>query len=343
MKKFFLFLFFITVAINTTFSQPNPIFHISAEHGLVDLAGGRFIDNIGNVSIEPTPWGGKAFLFNGNNYLQITDDDNLLDFKDQFTIEIIVRTNISQYGIIISKGDLHTYPKNIILGLAPFINGHWFNWGVEGRTSSGPVYQLGQYEKAAFICKNDSIYYVSGSMDNGLWIPQPGLTDLFHTQLSDEPFRIGAGFSTAPDPIQARYFSGEVVEVKVYNQALEPSEITPFDGSSDIKMNQGVDEQDSLALVGFYHATNGDEWHNNENWLTGQPVSTWYGIGVENGRVSGINLCYNNLNGTIPQEFYDLTALRHIYLCGEGIQGQISSAIGVSPFSVIYCNVFNAG
>ena len=38
---------------------------------------------------------------------------------------------------------------------------------------------------------------------------------------------------------------------------------------------QGI-EQDSLALVAFYNATNGAMWTNNTNWLTG-PLSTWFG------------------------------------------------------------------
>ena len=37
-----------------------------------------------------------------------------------------------------------------------------------------------------------------------------------------------------------------------------------------------VSEQDSLALVALYNATNGPNWTNNTNWLT-TPVSQWVG------------------------------------------------------------------
>ncbi|MEN8194176.1 MAG: hypothetical protein ABFS12_15235, partial [Bacteroidota bacterium] len=46
-------------------------------------------------------------------------------------------------------------------------------------------------------------------------------------------------------------------------------------------------EQDSLALVALYDSTGGNNWTNNENWLTG-PVSTWYGIKVLENRVDVI-------------------------------------------------------
>lgn len=46
-------------------SDPDPdlIFHISADQGFVDLAGGNAIDNIGNVSLEQTNWGGACISF----------------------------------------------------------------------------------------------------------------------------------------------------------------------------------------------------------------------------------------------------------------------------------------
>ena len=60
-------------------------------------------------------------------------------------------------------------------------------------------------------------------------------------------------------------------------------------------------EQDSLALVALYNATNGPNWTNNENWLTG-PVSSWFGVDVNigNNRVIRLDLRNNQLSGAIP-------------------------------------------
>ena len=35
---------------------------------------------------------------------------------------------------------------------------------------------------------------------------------------------------------------------------------------------------DRDALVAFYHATDGPNWTNNENWLSDQPLDTWHGV-----------------------------------------------------------------
>ena len=55
--------------------------------------------------------------------------------------------------------------------------------------------------------------------------------------------------------------------------------------SGNLYAQGGSAQQDSLALVALYTATDGDNWTNNTNWLTG-PVSTWLGVTVENGRLT---------------------------------------------------------
>ena len=37
---------------------------------------------------------------------------------------------------------------------------------------------------------------------------------------------------------------------------------------------------DSAALVAFYNSTGGDNWDNNNKWLSFNPVSQWYGVTV---------------------------------------------------------------
>jgi len=85
---------------------------------------------------------------------------------------------------------------------------------------------------------------------------------------------------------------------------------------------------DSLALVALYNSTNGDNWTNHENWLTGS-VSDWYGIVIEDGRVTEINLGYpgNNLVGVLPNEIGDLNKLKHLHLSLNQISGNIPESI----------------
>ncbi|MDD3685468.1 MAG: hypothetical protein PHE56_01755 [Bacteroidales bacterium] len=106
--------------------------------------------------------------------------------------------------------------------------------------------------------------------------------------------------------------------------------------SITIFCNAQVNEQDSLALVALFNSTDGDNWTCgcNEGWLT-SPVDEWYGVSVENGRVIHISLvgtmdCPScGLNGIIPSEIGNLTALQTIQLIGNNnLSGSIPSEIG---------------
>ncbi len=93
---------------------------------------------------------------------------------------------------------------------------------------------------------------------------------------------------------------------------------------------RAVNEQDSLALVALYNSTNGVNWTNNEEWLSG-PLSSWFGISLSvtgSGRVTGIGLSNNNLSGTIPDEIGDLTALRGLDLSSNNLYGPVPTGIG---------------
>jgi Leucine-rich repeat (LRR) protein len=90
----------------------------------------------------------------------------------------------------------------------------------------------------------------------------------------------------------------------------------------------GVIEQDFNALVALYDSTNGDNWNRNENWLSDTTVEAWHGVKVEHYRVTKINLSYNNLTDSIPQEIGDLTAIKNLKLPGSNLKGTIPSEIG---------------
>lgn len=88
---------------------------------------------------------------------------------------------------------------------------------------------------------------------------------------------------------------------------------------------------DSLALVALYNATDGPNWFDHTNWLTG-PLHTWTGITTMgtglNRRVIGIDLCDNNLNGTLPAELGNLKKLKTFWLENGNITRPIPPEIG---------------
>ncbi len=84
-----------------------------------------------------------------------------------------------------------------------------------------------------------------------------------------------------------------------------------------------LEAQDSLALVAFYNATNGDNWTYNTNWLVpGQAISTWHGVFTNaGGEVTSLVLIDNNLTGTIPPEIGNLESLWGLNLTNNDLSG----------------------
>ena len=54
------------------------------------------------------------------------------------------------------------------------------------------------------------------------------------------------------------------------------------------------------ALVKLYIATNGNQWK--KQWDFNKPVSSWYGVKLQNDKVVGLDLSNNNLTGQLPSE-----------------------------------------
>lgn len=95
---------------------------------------------------------------------------------------------------------------------------------------------------------------------------------------------------------------------------------------------------DSLALVALYHATDGENWTRNDNWLTG-PLDTWYGVDLHgSNRVLEINLDDNNLVNALPSEVNKLTALSYFNLGDNDIHTIPDSLFYYSGSGHMYSN-----
>lgn len=90
---------------------------------------------------------------------------------------------------------------------------------------------------------------------------------------------------------------------------------------------QAVNEADSLALIDLYNATNGNSWTNHDNWLTPSPLCTWHGITTSSHRVVRIDLGVNNLAGTLPSSFGNLTNLQSLYLYNNKLTGSLPASL----------------
>ena len=96
----------------------------------------------------------------------------------------------------------------------------------------------------------------------------------------------------------------------------------PQDSATDIPPGEYA------ALYALYTATGGDNWTDNTYWLSSFPVSSWHGITVENGHVTGVVLPSNNLTGTIPPELGNLPNLLSLMLDSNNLTGEIPPELG---------------
>ena len=124
--------------------------------------------------------------------------------------------------------------------------------------------------------------------------------------------------------------------------------------------NLAISERDALAA--FYHATGGDNWTRNDNWLTDRPIQEWYGVSRKWDGGIGISLhcadfvdavgggknCNgNNLTGSIPPEIGSLH-LAELELCCDNLTGPIPPELGrltesPSSWGTAYLNLFLGG
>ena len=89
---------------------------------------------------------------------------------------------------------------------------------------------------------------------------------------------------------------------------------------------------DRLALEALYSSAGGENWINNQNWLSAQPISAWYGVRTnQTGSVVELNLEENGLRGIIPPELENLQYLEILNLNDNLLTGPIPLNWGTCP------------
>ncbi|HMW37035.1 MAG TPA: FG-GAP-like repeat-containing protein, partial [bacterium] len=140
--------------------------------------------------------------------------------------------------------------------------------------------------------------------------------------------------------------SGSFSTAFTFNVGTQPNDVEladlDGDGLLDVSMLDYVDKKlyiyrnamaivprmaDSLALVDLYDSLNGNGWTNKTNWKSGNPIDTWFGITVTDGRVSHVELGNNNLSGFIPSSVGNISAIKNLNLFNNNVGGPIPATI----------------
>ncbi|MYC20281.1 MAG: SH3 domain-containing protein [Caldilineaceae bacterium SB0662_bin_25] len=95
---------------------------------------------------------------------------------------------------------------------------------------------------------------------------------------------------------------------------------------------------DRDVLITLYEATDGDNWLENDNWLSSRPIGEWFGVTVDDsGRVIGLYLSENELSGTIPPDLGYLTKLEELDLAKNQLRRTIPPELGnLSKLTLLY-------
>lgn len=87
-----------------------------------------------------------------------------------------------------------------------------------------------------------------------------------------------------------------------------------------------ISTTEKRALLDLYTTTNGENW--THSWDTSEPVTNWYGVTIENDKVVGLSLLFNNIKGSLPASIGDLKNLRVLELSFNMISGPLPETLG---------------
>ncbi|GMN07136.1 hypothetical protein MTsPCn5_25250 [Croceitalea sp. MTPC5] len=87
-----------------------------------------------------------------------------------------------------------------------------------------------------------------------------------------------------------------------------------------------VSKREVIALLEIKAKTKGHLWTN--QWDQTKPIATWHGVTLKDGKVIGLDLSNNNLQGRIPITIGNLRYLETLDLSNNALKGRIPRLFG---------------
>ena len=102
-------------------------------------------------------------------------------------------------------------------------------------------------------------------------------------------------------------------------------------------------EDDIWALSRFYEAVGGQNWNDNTNWNSQEPLDRWFGVGTdEDGRVISLDLEGNGLSGETPRELVCLSELKELALWDNELSGEVPQELALAVERAVLRDVAEA-
>ena len=125
------------------------------------------------------------------------------------------------------------------------------------------------------------------------------------------------------DSITATLVSGTEYSTGPSNSAS----VTVMDNDDSPLLNDELSPEDRRILVAIYNVAGGGRWTRQNNWVTEAPFTVWYGVVADlEGRVTGLRLEDNNLEGGIHGDIAGLDKLKVLYMNNNKLKGPVPVA-----------------
>ena len=151
------------------------------------------------------------------------------------------------------------------------------------------------------------------------------------------PATEAAGLTPGPDPttIPEREPTADATPIRQQAPTVAPtpapmlaSTTTP-EPAPTVAPTPAPTLTDREILEVSYHATDGPNWANHENWLSDKPLGEWFGVTTDSaGNVTELVLSGNGLQGELSPELAGLRSLEVLRLYRNLLTGEIPPELG---------------
>ena len=272
------------------------------------------------------PYSDQAFQADNRKVLSVTGGAAEGRNNPAFTLPMVAKSDGSSLSFKQTCGVLHfsLTGSNVLKSVLLEANGgeSIYGTGTIDLAEDTPVFKIGSGSPAFALTLANPVL-LSKSNPYSVWFGLP-------------PGTLSQGFT-----LTMEYGDGSVK--KSTDKAVTIKRATQVHYT--VNIDQVVEETETAlereALVALYNAMDGPHWVNSTNWCSDKPLSEWYGVYMNGGRVTDLILEFNGLNGALPTELSNLKSLRYLNL--EEKEGRISNMEALFGLSALESLTFGIG